>query len=330
MPSSYLNFRFHFIDLAGRAKPLFLLNGRIDGESGLRLTEHSIPIEDIKQVYKYQDLIAIILKPYLALPKKLVENVLPETSALLIKVADGFAFNVKSAIDQHLSRLHAAQAKAKWEAEGKASLFRTISCPVCEAIIDITAICSEWIYCCYCENIFNQYQQLLPKSEQYNICPRCQYYGRLQVYPEVKFFFWNRRFISSFEENYICDTCAMRFYKENIWKNAIFLVGLPFSWYSKYLLTKEGDPTLTEMAQANRLAQEGNMKEADVLYSTMMLRNERHIGLLYNYGLAWLQNDEPKKAFQYFSSVIELCNNYRPARQILEIYKKTTIEKTHL
>lgn len=327
MPSSYLNFRFRFLDEEGKRQSLLLLNGRADGEHGLRLTEYAVPIEDIVHVYRHQDRLAVILKPYLALPKSLSEHVLPETSALVIEVADGFAFNVKSAIDQHLSRLHAAAAREKWEAEGKGKLFRVISCPVCEAVTDITAIFSELIYCRYCENIFNQYQQLLSKSEQYNICPRCNYYGRLQMYPEVRFFWWRKKKAFSFVENYICDSCASRTYDENFWKNAFFLVGLPFSWYLKYMLGKEQDPVLAEMAQANRLAQDGNMIEADVLYSAMMLRNERHPGLLYNYGLAWLQNGEPKKAFTYLSRVLEVCYNYRPVREILEIYKDTTVTR---
>ncbi len=325
MPSSYLNFRFHFLNEEGKKQSIIPLNGRADGESGLRLTEYAIPIEDIVHVYRHQEKLAVILKPYLALPKNLAVNVLPETSALLIEVADGFAFNVKSAIDQHLSRLHIAQARMRWEAEGKGKLFRTITCPVCEATTDTTAIFSEYIYCHYCTTIFNQYRQLLLKSEQYNICPRCNYYGRLQMYPEVRFFWLPKEKEFSFGENYICDTCAGRTYDETIWRNALYLVGLPFTLYLKYMMSKEQDPILTEMAQANRLAQDGNMVEADVLYSAMLLRNANHPGLLYNYGLAWLHNNEPKKAFNYLSRVLELCYNYEPAREILEIYKDTEI-----
>ncbi|MCS7018353.1 MAG: hypothetical protein RMJ87_04385 [Cytophagales bacterium] len=327
MPSSYLNFRFRFLNENGKRVSIILQNGRADGENGLRLTEYAIPIEDILHVHRHMNQLAIILKPYLALPKSLLQYVLPETSALLIEVADDFAFNVKSALDQHLSRLHVANARAKWEAEGKGKLFRTISCPTCEALIDTTAIFSDYIYCRYCTTIFNQYQQILPKSEQYNICPRCNYYGRLQLYPEVKFFWLPNEKAFSFAENYICDTCAGRTYQATIWKNALYLVGLPFSWYLKYMISKEQDPVLAEMATANRLAQDGDMIEADVLYSTMLLRNERHPGLLYNYGLAWLQNNEPKKAFTYLSRTIELCYNYEPAREILEMYKDMLVVK---
>ncbi|WP_448517905.1 tetratricopeptide repeat protein [Rhodoflexus sp.] len=329
MPSSYLNFRFRFLNAAGKRQSVIPLNGRADGESGLRLTEHPIPIEDIMHVYRHRDQLAVILKPYLALPKNLSIHVLPETSALLIEVADGFAFNVKSAIDQHLSRLHMAEAQAKWAAEGKGKLFRTITCPVCEASTDITAILSEYIYCRYCTTMFNQYQQVLPKSEQYDICPRCNYYGRLQTYPEVRFYWWGKHDNhSSFTENHICDTCAGRTYDETIWKNTLFLIGLPFTLYLKYMMSKEHDPVLAEMATANRLAQDGNMVEADVLYSAMLLRNDNHPGLLYNYGLAWLQNGEPKKAFNYLSRVLEICYNYEPAREMLEIYKDTMIVRS--
>jgi len=328
MPSSYLNFRFYFVNEEGKKQSIIPLNGRADGESGMRLTDYSIPMEDIVCVYRHQERLALILKPYLALPRNLAIHVLPETSALVIEIADGFAFNVKSAVDQHLSRLHVTKAHARWEAEGKGKSFRTITCPVCEAVTDITAILSDYIYCRYCTAIFNQYQQVLPKSEQYNICPRCNYYGRLQNYPEVRFFWLPSEKAFSFDENYVCDTCASRTYDETIWKNALYLIGLPFNWYLKYMINKEQDPVLSEMAQANRLAQDGNMVEADILYSTMLLRNDNHPGLLYNYGLAWLQNDEPKKAFNYLSRVLELCYNYEPAREILQIYKDTEIVRS--
>ncbi len=327
MPSSYSNFRFRFINRWGSAATLFSANGRVDRENGIDLGGSQLQYDDLSDTLLDGNRVGLVLKPYLTLTRPLTDQLQANSTVLVIEIMDDFAFNIKSAIDQNRTSLAMEQLQHAGEAMGKPNLFRKIACPECYAQTDVSNLASPWIYCHYCETIFNQFQQTLGKSEKYRLCPICQYYNRVQLFPEARFYFTPKESRASYQEIECCDTCAQRLYETIVWKNAPFLFALPATWYLRFMYTDDRDPALAELAQANRLAQDGDLKQADVLYSSMVLRNENHPGLRYCMGRAYLQSGDNKKAFYNFREALEACHNYEPARKLLQLYKKEIVEK---
>jgi hypothetical protein len=326
MPSSYSNFRYRYIDRWGNPVSFFSENGRVDRENGIDLNGNRLLYDDLHDTLRDGNRVGLVLKPYLTLSRAITDHLQANSTVLVIEIVDDYAFNVKSAIDQNRTSISLEQKRLTLEASGQGKLFRKLACPKCETQTDLTQLASPWIYCHYCESIFNQFQQILGKSDQYKMCPVCHYYNRVQLFPEARFYLWPKPRIS-YQEIECCDTCAQRLYEQIVWKNAPFLLALPATWYLRFMYTDDRDPALAELTEANRLAQDGDMKRADVLYSSMILRNETHPGLRYCIGRAYLQNGDNKKAFYNFREALEACHNYEPARQVLQLYKKEIVEK---
>jgi hypothetical protein len=327
MPSSYSSFRFRYIDRWGQPATVFAENGRVDRENGIDLNGHRLDYDDLHDTLLDDKRLGLVLKPYLTLPRAITDRLQADSTVLVLEIQDDFAFNVKSALDQNRTTLQLERRRQQLEAEGKGNLFRKMACPKCEAQIELTQLASPWVYCRYCESIFNQFQQLLAKTDQYKVCPQCQYYNRVQLFPEARFYFTSQESRTVYQQVECCDTCAQRLYEQIVWKNAPFLLALPASWYLRFMYTSDRDPALAELTQANRLAQDGNLKQADVLYSSLVLRNETHPGLRYCMGLAYLHNGDTKKAFYNFRESLEACHNYEPARRVLQIHRGEVVEK---
>jgi len=322
MPSSYLNFRFRYLDEKGKPTSFFYHQALIDDGAGIRLGEETVAIIDIHDVVRYDNKIALTLKPYLSLPKGVAENVIPNTSSILIEVADNLAVDAKSAIDQHMTT-HAAFIKKKaMLAEGNAHLFKMIQCPECESVIDLTNKKETlYIYCKHCEVLFDKHGDLMAKSENYKVCPECNYYNRVQHYPEFHFYALPKSRKATYQEHYCCDTCAQRYHEQTALKNSLFLLGIPFNFMLKNKMSRGVNQLYEGLTQANRLAQDGHIKEADVIYSLLLLRNEMHPGLLFNIGQAYYKAEMLDKAYRYFEKSLEMCSNYQPTLDFLALHK---------
>jgi hypothetical protein len=327
MPASYYKFRFRFVDADNRALGYTGRQAHVSREDGIELDGAVIHYEDLADAFLYLNRVGLVLKPYLVLPRNLTEHLQPNSPVLLIEVMENLAFEIKSAIDQNRSNLYLAHRQATLEAERKGASFRRVNCPRCDSGIDLTHQATPYIFCRYCETVFDQYRQKLPRCDDYKICPICQYYGRVQTFPETRLYFWKKERRASYQDRYFCDTCAQRLHEETRLKNATLLVGLVSNAYLQNQYTSGRNPDLADLGQANYLAQAGNMKEADLLYAAMTLRNKDNPGLRYNYGLAYLQNGDPKRAFYQLRESLEACKNYEPARQLIQFNRRVEVEK---
>jgi hypothetical protein len=334
MPSSYLNFRFRFLNEKGKATSFFYQQALLDDGTGIRLGDESIPIVDIHEVARYGNMIAIILRPYLTLHKSITDHIIPNTSSILIEVGDGLATDAKSALDQHRTTYAAFQKKKALVAENNGHLFKVMQCPDCESVIDLSGKKeTPYIYCKYCEILFNKHGELMVNSENYKVCPECNYYNRVQHYPEFHFYALPKGRKMAYQEHYCCDTCAQRYHEQTAWRNSLFLLGIPFNFMLKNKMAKGVNQLYEGLTEANRLAQDGNIKEADTLYSLLLLRNETHPALLFNIAQAYykaqmVEGVEPsdkikilEKAYRYFEKSLEMCSNYQPVLDFLELHK---------
>jgi tetratricopeptide (TPR) repeat protein len=323
MPSSYIGFRFRYINEQGKPTSFFYHQARIDDSSGIMLGSDSIPIADIRDASLYGNQMAIVLRPYLALSKGIAENIIPNTSSFVIEIPDGLATDAKSALDQHRSALATFAKKKRLIQEGKGSFFRVEQCPHCDAVIDLTGLKeTNYFYCKYCEIIFDKHKALLPKSENYKVCPECNYYNRVQEYPEFHFYAFPKKRKASYKNHICCDTCAQRYHEQTAWRNIPYLVGIPFNFMLKNKMSKGVNEFYQGLTEANRFAQDGNIIEADVLYGLILLRNEQHPAILFNMAQAYYKSSQLDKAYRYFEKSLENCSNYQPTLDFLELHKE--------
>jgi hypothetical protein len=331
MPSSYLNFRFRYLNEQGKPTSVRYYQARIDDGTGIMLDNDAILIADIHEVFLYDNRIAIILRPFISLSKNIAENIIPHTSSIIIEVADNLASDAKSAIDQHRSALLIYAKKNQLSKEGKGYTFKAKQCPNCNALIDVTGLKETlFVYCKYCEVLFDKHNDLLPNSENYKICPECNYYNRVQYYPEFHFYALPKNIKAKYQSHYCCDTCAQRYHEQTAWRNGFYLIGIPFNIYLKNKMSKGTNQLYAGLTEANRFAQDGNIREADIIYGSLLIRNEMHPGIYFNLGQAFFKaaNEDIEnrtayleKSYRYFEKSLEMCSNYQPTIDFLAFYK---------
>lgn len=323
MPSSYLGFRFRYLNEQGKSTSFFYHQARIDDSTGIMLGTESVAIADIHEVVRYGNHLAISLRPFLALSKEIAENIISNTSSFIIEIPDGLAADAKSAIDQHRSALAAFAKKKALALEGKVSAFKVLQCPECDAVIDLTGKRdTPYIYCKYCEVIFDKHYTVMPRSENYKVCPECNYYNRVQEYPEFHFYALPKKTKVAYQKHYCCDTCAQRYHEQTAWRNVPYLIGIPFNFMLKNKMSKGVNQFYEGLTEANRLAQDGKITEADALYGLILLRNEQHPAILFNMAQAYYRVELLDKAYKYLEKSLENCSNYQPTLDFLEMHKE--------
>ena len=313
-----LGFRFRFVDQKGKPKGIVRDSGSITRD-GIFLSQQRIFFEDVHRVAQYRNQVIISLMPYGTSTRQIADNVFPLHNCIVIQVDEQLSQRIKSVIDQRCTNL---AMKIKWghlDTEEWGDHFKHITCPRCEAITELTDVQpSALVYCKYCEAIFDHFGYILPGSEEYKICPECEYYGRVQDYRDYQAFHIGQEAEFSARSFYCCDTCAHRMFMRNVWKNMILVGGFALSAFEKLRSKRNRNPFYKELTEANYLAQNGEMVEADILYSSITFKNGGHPGLHMNYGKAYLQNGERSRAAFQFKKSLEACSNYYPTLEILK------------
>jgi hypothetical protein len=113
----------------------------------------------------------------------------------------------------------------------------------------------------------------------------------------------------------------------------VFLLGIPFNFMLKNKMSIGVNQLYEGLTEANRLAQDGNMKEADTIYSLLLLRNETHPALLFNMAQGYYKAQMAEKieiaekskildkTYRHFEKSLEMCSNYQPTLDFLELHK---------
>ncbi len=324
MPYTYVQFQFRYIDEQGKYSSKSQ-NANIN-EEGIVLNEEPLVFADIHQVKWHGKRVAFELYPYLTLSPEISDHIIKRTTSILIEVEEDMEVDVRNLATQYLTIFQGYQRKYLLEQEGKKDSYRAEQCPNCTALVDLTNYANtHYIYCKHCEIIFDRLRQQIPQTVNYRACPECDTYDRVQEYTEFSCYIVknDRRF--GVKEHEFCDTCAERLVDKILWKNALFLIGLPSTLLLKAKAAENRSEIFAELATANRFAQDGKLKAAEDLYMLMVLRNEKHPALWFNHGLAYLHINENERALHLFKRALEYCSNYLPVLDVLRKYSNKEI-----
>ncbi len=321
------NFTFVFQNPTRRFSlfPARRLAGRVETDH-LLLGKSKIYYKDIVKTSSYQKYLVITLAPYATVSAEISNNLLPDSTNLVLKLS-GTLVNMEHKIDRKISAYRLEIARQ--HAQSKGLVFRKEQCPKCQCDIDLTQKTeTQFTYCPYCDNIFDRNSFLIPKTEAYQVCPDCHYYGRVQTYYEWNFYFLIYKAKFSIQRHHFCDTCARRMFERTFFKNLTLVLGSIVMLFQYFRSLQGRNPYLYEIAQANRLAQDGKLRKADALYNTLLTRNFGHPGIHYNYGLAYLKAGDTGRAAIEFEKCLNLCSNYQPVIDLMTKYKDLEIELT--
>ena len=313
-----LGFRYRYVDENGKSQGFIRQTGSVTRD-GISLHDQRIFIRDVYRVQRHNDILVISLKPYATLSKEISEAIVPRHNALVIDVDEMLAEKVKSVIDRQCTAMHARDNWGHLSKDQRDKQFQRIECPRCDSIIDLTNLVpSPLVHCKHCEATFDKFGYLLPGSEDYKICPECNHYGRVQDNTEFKAYTLYKDTAFSAKRTQCCDTCAHRMFLRNVWKNLTLIFGFFVSIFFKLNSRRNRNPLYKGLQEANYHAQNGNMVEADIIFTDLILRNDRHPGIYYNYGLAFLNAGERDRAAFQFKKSLDVCSNYAPTLEILK------------
>jgi tetratricopeptide (TPR) repeat protein len=234
----------------------------------------------------------------------------------------GFAEEVQSIINRRVSMARLNDRRVGMTEEEIKNVFRKANCPHCDAAIDLTGLpFSHYIYCNYCDTIFDSFGYEIPGGNEYRVCPESGYYDRIKHYTEYAIYLL-RHERSFHVRRYMCgDAYAHLFFEKNFVKNLTLLVGAVLSLIVKIRSSINRNPNYPELVKANLHAMKGEVAEADYIYELLLNRNKHHPGLYYNLGLCYLKSGDQVKALRYFRRSLENCVNYQPTLDIIEKYR---------
>lgn len=305
------NFRFRLQKPEGK-------NGRWqDGRferDGIILGEDKIFFQDIYDTQHYGKYVVITLFPFATISKVISDSIMPNTFSIVMKVGE-LAEAVEYGIDAKISE-NWLKNKVKGMSYQEQKKLHVVTCPNCTSKLDLTGVVkTNNIYCYYCDNLFDRNGIVRFSSKQYQICPECNYYGRVQDYHEylisLKGF--------THRKHFCCDTCTLRIFRRTFFWNLFpFVVGAFLSLREWMKSQRDRNPYMLGLAKANLLAQDGKLIKADEEYTSILTKNFGHPGIHYNYGLASLAAGNPERAAKEFQIALQNCANYEPVIKIMQ------------
>lgn len=308
-------FKFKFIS-NNQASGIFAKKGSIDG-NGVMLDRDVISYDSIAAVQTIDNRMVLVLTDIRGLGDKAIKflingNVLP------IEVYKAQAPDLKRLLNRVISRKDADRVREQLTSAGKASLFTTVNCPHCQSTIDQSEReRTRYIYCQYCEAIFQPGQAAAPNGVNYKICGDCGMYDRVAGYTEFYFYFLLVVYGFSYKRRHVCDNCANSIFWKTLLANLIFVLGVPASLYVKIRSSIGRAANLQELPAANALALKGRYQEASIIYSRLHQYHPEHPGLLMNQGIGHLAAKDLAGGLSCFKRALKSCNNYLPAMEII-------------
>ncbi|MFB2922651.1 MULTISPECIES: hypothetical protein [Aerosakkonema] len=236
--------------------------------------------------------------------------------------------NLKKHIDQVSSRKRTENNKSFLRESGQYHLFRSATCPECQATIDLSDHQrTSYIYCRFCQSIFKENQPAITKGEKYCVCDECQMFNRVQSYTE--FYFYFLVFVYGFyaKSRYVCDNCANSIFWKTFWLNLIFLIGVPTSVWVKIKSSIGRDRYLKQLPKANAISLKGKYQKAEHFYNQMYQQYPEHPGLLMNEGLGHLIGNNVTTGMRCFERSLRSCANYYPVITLLHRLQESDRER---
>lgn len=311
-----LYFRFRFV-VGGAPRGYLTSRGSIT-RAGLRLAGRLVPFDAIRSASVRDGLLVVGLEVGAAVARRLARRVAPGN--YLVMDLDGVASDeAKRLLDGALSVRTAAAHEANLAAEGKAAEYRSCDCPDCLTRVDLSGLpVTEFVHCPTCDGIFYaDGNGQLTAGDSYRCCEECDLFGHVRAQAEVyryAFIVANRW---SYRRRHLCDSCGWRMFSQMLWRNLLFLVGLPATLLVPLRLMRGRDRRMRGLAGANRLALAGRVAKATPMYERMRQKLPEHPGLLYDEAVARLTAGDSTGAFDVLQRSLEACANYAPSHRLL-------------
>lgn len=313
-----LGFRFRFLDENKKRQHYFYKMGSVTRD-GVVLEGQVIFFADIFKVKHHRNILVLSLMPFATTTRGVSDRIVSRYNCLVLEMDSMVMVSkVESAINL---RCTTQVVEKRWKDIPKAirlKEFKKVYCPRCDALHDLSdMIYSPVTYCKYCDALFDNYGYMLPGSHEYKVCPYCEYYDRVQDYQEYHVYYVvkEKRFYK--RRRYCCDTCMERHFKVNFWKNLTFGIGAFVSLWEKIRSTRGRNPFYGDLTRANYLSQMHRFEESDVLYSSLVFKNDGHPGIHMNYGLMYLEKGDRGRAAFQFKKALDACSNYLPVIEIM-------------
>ncbi len=328
---TYFNFRFRFLDARGKPKGRKRLSGVVNND-GLLIEDGMLYFDDIERItWENDNQMVVLLMPYISTSALITENKLPNSYTIILDTRESELGNLKTTLNKYFTYARMMRERRKLERLNKLDAFRTKECPNCQSTLDLSGFPeTKYLYCRYCETIFSDMGNIIPHMDRYRPCPECQYFGHVQEFRDVRFYFYGKKYGSEtrYESFTSCDTCAQRRYKEAALKNLGYLVAFPSSLLLRHQYKSGQHADFKRLTQANRAAQEGDLDAAMQEYDLILLQHKYHPGILYNKARAYLMAGEVKgnkkematAAAKILSVCLQSCANYEPAIYLMESY----------
>jgi hypothetical protein len=313
--STPVPFKFRFVR-GSQTTGLFATKGRVEGDL-LHLGEDPLSMDQILKVEVRDNRLILVLNEGVQLTGQLATESV-DGRVLVIEVYKVSPRVLEQSIERVCSAAAAREHREQLEAEGRGHEYKDVTCPDCQATIDLTGVPkSPYVYCAFCDSIFrSETRALATRGESYRVCEECELFDRVRDYTEFYFYFLIIFYGFSYKRRFVCDNCAGRlFWRTFLW-NFLFLLGIPSSIWIKVKSMTGRDPQLRELARANALAQNGDVEGAEQVYQRMEGNLAEHPGLKLNRTYAHLEGGDFEGAMVCLQESLEACPNYLPALSV--------------
>ncbi len=317
--ASIYTFRFNFVNDSNLVKSVVGQIGRVNRD-GVILGTERIFYEDIYKVDYFHNNVVIALYPFPTVSREISERFIPKHSTLVVRVRQ-YPEDLTSVINQRISGLKIAERLAGMTKEERKHFFQKMNCPQCDASIDLTDLVkTPYIYCMYCESLFDKHGYLAPGGNAYKTCPETGFFDRIGEHTDFQMYYLYKESKFSSRKYFCSDALAELFFKQNALKNAVFGVGFFVNAWDKMRSASKRHPAYESLTEGNVLAMQGKMTEADEHYYKVLLRHPDHPGVHLNYALGYLKVGEEERALKHLRKSLDGCANYQPTKEILKKY----------
>ena len=309
-------FRFQFVNSSGQPVGWRSRPGK--------LTPDSIQLKDVELSYNAivdsttrNQRLVLVLDP-LEIKHDEISKHLISQQTLVLQITQAKPLQLERQIDRVSSSYLAERHRQDLIRQGQGEAFRTCVCPHCEATIDLSLLNkSPWIYCRFCESIFEDHGPVVSDGEHYRQCDECAWFDRVQSYTVFYFYFLVFFYGFSYKRRTLCDTCMDKVFWKALLINFIFILGIfPTLWMK--LKGKAGrNPDFKELARGNSHGKQGNLQSAVDQYEQMYNRHPGHPGIAYNHALSLFKADDTQGGVSVLQDSLKNCSNYAPSVRLL-------------
>jgi hypothetical protein len=306
-------FKFKYISTSnGRPKGFSSKKGRATA-TGLVLDGEQLPYTSIYDTAVRGNRLIMVVASQI--PPSLGKNV--RQGAFAIEVSKIPVRTLEQHIDRAASHQRAHVRSEEFKRQGKK--FIAVICPHCQAVVELNDLPeTPYIYCRYCDSIFNRQNQVITKGTEYCLCDECQMFGRVHEITEFYFYFLLVVYGWRYKQRFVCDSCAHKIFIKTLLANFIFILGVPVSIAQKIKSMSGRDPNLRPLGKANQLLLAGQYQKAAPLYQQFYAKYPDHPGLRMNEGIGHLNGRDAKGAIMQFECALRACANYLPVIQLVQ------------